>query len=240
MRNRNPPSGVPSPYARQGRQAAPSRPRPAGRALAVPADRLLRRVLRRWSARRPARCAGGPRADPGGREQGASSPFATCSAGSATRWTPRTSATGWPRSATRCAARSPRSQAERRELQQLEGLQEINTDRRPERYDPVQARVYQRSPSTWYQTVTLNKGSSDGVAVDDPVVNGAGPRRQGQGGLRRQRGRDAAHRPGLRRLGARAKARRARLDHADPGRARRPAVRPRATTPSRSARATWS
>ena len=41
-------------------------------------------------------------------------------------------------------------------------------------YDPVQARVYQRSPSTWYQTATINKGSSDGVAVDDPVVNGQG------------------------------------------------------------------
>ena len=36
------------------------------------------------------------------------------------------------------------------------------------------SRVYQRSPSTWYQTVTINKGSSDGVAVDDPVVNGQG------------------------------------------------------------------
>ena len=39
---------------------------------------------------------------------------------------------------------------------------------------PVTSRVYQRSPSTWYQTVTINKGSSDGVKVDDPVVNGQG------------------------------------------------------------------
>ena len=38
----------------------------------------------------------------------------------------------------------------------------------------MQARVYQRSPSTWYQTVTINKGTSDGVAVDDPVTNGEG------------------------------------------------------------------
>ena len=28
--------------------------------------------------------------------------------------------------------------------------------------------------STWFQTVTINKGSSDGVKVDDPVVNGQG------------------------------------------------------------------
>jgi rod shape-determining protein MreC len=61
-----------------------------------------------------------------------------------------------------------------RELQQLKGLQEINTTGGLGQYAPVQARVYQRSPSTWYQTVTINKGSSDGVAVDDPVVNGQG------------------------------------------------------------------
>jgi len=60
------------------------------------------------------------------------------------------------------------------ELEQLEGLQEMNTAGGLQRYDPVQSRVYQRSPSTWYQTVTINKGTSDGVAVDDPVVNGQG------------------------------------------------------------------
>jgi rod shape-determining protein MreC len=65
-------------------------------------------------------------------------------------------------------------QVQNRELEQLGGLQEMNTTGGLERYDPIQARVYQRSPSTWYQTVTINKGSSDGVAVDDPVVNGQG------------------------------------------------------------------
>src|SRR5688572_18742717 len=65
-------------------------------------------------------------------------------------------------------------QVQNRELEQLEGLQEMNTTGGLERYEPIQARVYQRSPSTWYQTVTINKGSSDGVAVDDPVVNGQG------------------------------------------------------------------
>jgi rod shape-determining protein MreC len=61
-----------------------------------------------------------------------------------------------------------------RELEQLKGLQEIDTTGGLQQYDPVPARVYQRSPSTWYQTVTINKGSSDGVSVDDPVVSGAG------------------------------------------------------------------
>jgi rod shape-determining protein MreC len=41
-------------------------------------------------------------------------------------------------------------------------------------YSPVPARVYQRSPSAWYQTALINKGSSDGVRVDQPVINEAG------------------------------------------------------------------
>ena len=41
-------------------------------------------------------------------------------------------------------------------------------------YTPVEARVIARSPSSWYQTFQINKGSSDGVKVDQPVVNGAG------------------------------------------------------------------
>ena len=39
---------------------------------------------------------------------------------------------------------------------------------------PVEARVIARSPSSWYQTFQINKGSSDGVRVDQPVVNDAG------------------------------------------------------------------
>ena len=65
-------------------------------------------------------------------------------------------------------------QVQNRELEQLKGLQEMNTAGGLQQYAPVQSRVYQRSPSTWYQTVTINKGSSDGVAVDNPVVNGPG------------------------------------------------------------------
>jgi rod shape-determining protein MreC len=65
-------------------------------------------------------------------------------------------------------------QARNAELQQLKGLQQMDTAGGLSQYAPVQARVYSRSPSSWYQTVTINKGSSDGVAVDDPVVNGQG------------------------------------------------------------------
>jgi rod shape-determining protein MreC len=41
-------------------------------------------------------------------------------------------------------------------------------------YKPVTARVYSRSNSSWYSTIEINKGSSDGVAVNQPVVNGKG------------------------------------------------------------------
>jgi rod shape-determining protein MreC len=63
---------------------------------------------------------------------------------------------------------------EKRELEQLKGLQEMNTAGGLASYEPVAARVIARSPSSWYQTFQINKGSSDGVRVDQPVVNSAG------------------------------------------------------------------
>jgi rod shape-determining protein MreC len=41
-------------------------------------------------------------------------------------------------------------------------------------YQPVTARVYSRSNSAWYSTMEINKGSSDGVEKDQPVINGKG------------------------------------------------------------------
>lgn len=61
-----------------------------------------------------------------------------------------------------------------RELEQIKGLEEQNTSGGLDDYQPVQARVIARSPSSWYQTFQINKGSSDGVRVDQPVVNSAG------------------------------------------------------------------
>jgi rod shape-determining protein MreC len=39
---------------------------------------------------------------------------------------------------------------------------------------PVPARVVATNPSTWYQQLTIDRGSSDGVRVDQPVVGPAG------------------------------------------------------------------
>jgi rod shape-determining protein MreC len=41
-------------------------------------------------------------------------------------------------------------------------------------YVPQTARVIGRSPTVWYSTVTVDKGSSSDVEVDDPVINGDG------------------------------------------------------------------
>lgn len=44
----------------------------------------------------------------------------------------------------------------------------------PSGYEPVTGRVIARSPTVWYADVTIDVGSGDGVAVNDPVVNGDG------------------------------------------------------------------
>jgi rod shape-determining protein MreC len=67
-----------------------------------------------------------------------------------------------------------RLELERRELVQREGLRVQNSEGGLDDFTPVEARVIARSPSSWYQTVQINKGSSDGVEVDQPVVNGEG------------------------------------------------------------------
>ena len=67
-----------------------------------------------------------------------------------------------------------RLEVERSELIQREGLDEQNTSGGLGNLAPVEARVIARSPNSWYQTVQINKGSSDGVEVDQPVVNGEG------------------------------------------------------------------
>ena len=60
---------------------------------------------------------------------------------------------------------------EQNENQQLRGLLSFD---RTTNYQPVNVRVYLRSPSTWYSTVQINKGTSDGVRVNQPVINDAG------------------------------------------------------------------
>jgi rod shape-determining protein MreC len=66
------------------------------------------------------------------------------------------------------------AQTARRENEQLRAM--VNLDRQPEleNYTPVTARVIGRSPTVWYATINIDKGSSAGLRVDQPVVNGEG------------------------------------------------------------------
>jgi rod shape-determining protein MreC len=60
------------------------------------------------------------------------------------------------------------------EADQRAGLNDIDTNGGLAKYKPVDGRVFVHSPSSWYQRVTINKGTDDGVHRGDPVVNGAG------------------------------------------------------------------
>lgn len=44
----------------------------------------------------------------------------------------------------------------------------------PSGYKPVTGQVIARSPTVWFSDLTIDVGSGDGVAVNDPVVNGDG------------------------------------------------------------------
>ena len=61
-----------------------------------------------------------------------------------------------------------------RVAEQQAGLNERDTTGGMSRYGPVDARVYLHSPSSWYQSLQINKGTSDGIKEGDPVINGAG------------------------------------------------------------------
>ena len=68
-------------------------------------------------------------------------------------------------------ARSQGAQGENQQLRKLLGLDRAGT---LAGYTPVTARVIGRSPTVWYSTATIDKGSGDGVKMNDPVVTGDG------------------------------------------------------------------
>jgi rod shape-determining protein MreC len=64
-------------------------------------------------------------------------------------------------------------QAEKRTYRELLALYHVDQLGVGE-YHPVTATVVGKSPSIWYATVNIDKGSSSGVRVNDPVVNDEG------------------------------------------------------------------
>lgn len=68
-----------------------------------------------------------------------------------------------------------RQQTQQQEAKELSALNELTSGGIvPDGTDPVTARVVGRSPTVWYSTVTIDKGSGDGVRIDDPVVAAQG------------------------------------------------------------------
>jgi rod shape-determining protein MreC len=67
-----------------------------------------------------------------------------------------------------------RLQLAQNENDELRDLVEYERNAGIEAYEPIAARVYSRSNSSWYSTITINKGSSDGLRKDQPVINGKG------------------------------------------------------------------
>ena len=58
--------------------------------------------------------------------------------------------------------------------EELRKLLELDDSTELGGFEPVTGRVINRSPTVWYSTVAIDKGSSSGVEVNDPVVNGDG------------------------------------------------------------------
>ena len=68
-----------------------------------------------------------------------------------------------------------RAQTERRDVKELRGLVRLHEqDSFPDGTDPIGARVIARSPTVWYSTIKIDKGTSDGVRPDQPVVAAGG------------------------------------------------------------------
>jgi rod shape-determining protein MreC len=68
-------------------------------------------------------------------------------------------------------AQAQSAEGENKQLRELLGLDRQGT---LAGYTPVTARVIGRSPTVWYSTVTIDKGSGAGVKMNDPVVTGDG------------------------------------------------------------------
>src|SRR4051795_8027330 len=60
------------------------------------------------------------------------------------------------------------------DMKQRNDLQELDSTAQLQQYSPVEARVYLRSPNAFFQRMTINKGTNDGVHSGDPVIAGGG------------------------------------------------------------------
>lgn len=69
-------------------------------------------------------------------------------------------------------AASQTAETDNRQIRALVGFNRSGTF--PDGYETVAARVIARSPTVWYSTITIDKGSDSGLRVNQPVVTGDG------------------------------------------------------------------
>jgi rod shape-determining protein MreC len=75
----------------------------------------------------------------------------------------------------RLRAEVARAQTDRRDARELRGLVGLRRDEGfPQGTRPVTSRVIARSPTVWYSSVKIDKGSDDGVRADQPVIAAGG------------------------------------------------------------------
>ena len=68
-----------------------------------------------------------------------------------------------------------RTQTQARDAGQLRAMAELAAaEDFPQNVEPVTARVIGRSPHRWYSAIDIDKGRSDGVRVDQPVIAAGG------------------------------------------------------------------
>jgi rod shape-determining protein MreC len=67
-----------------------------------------------------------------------------------------------------------RIRTELSQSKELDALAQLRREAGLDAMGPVTARVIVRSPTVWYSTVNIDKGTVDGVHVNQPVVTGAG------------------------------------------------------------------
>jgi rod shape-determining protein MreC len=65
-------------------------------------------------------------------------------------------------------------QADARRVKALESMVQLDKSSDLSAYRKQTARVIGRSPTVWYASININKGSNDGVRVEQPVVSGEG------------------------------------------------------------------
>jgi rod shape-determining protein MreC len=66
------------------------------------------------------------------------------------------------------------NQTERTAYRELVALYHLDNRLSVSNYHPVTATVVAKSPNIWYSTVTIDRGESSGIRVNDPVINAEG------------------------------------------------------------------